>query len=85
MRFEIDRARRLYTSADAGIALLPPWSARAIAAARTLYAAILDEIEAADYDVFSQRARVSTARKLLVTASSRRRGALGREGAHSVV
>ncbi len=54
MRFEIDRARRLYTSADAGIALLPPWSARAIAAARTLYAAILDEIEASDYDVFAQ-------------------------------
>jgi 15-cis-phytoene synthase len=85
MRFEIGRARRLYESADRGIALLPPWSARAIGTARTLYAGILDEIEAAGYDVFSRRARVSTARKLLVTASGRRRGALGREGVQSVV
>jgi phytoene synthase len=53
--------RRLYAAADDGIALLPACSARSITTARVLYARILDEIEANDYDVFSQRARVSTA------------------------
>jgi phytoene synthase len=70
MRFETDRAQQLYASADVGIALLPPWSARAIRTARVLYARILDEIEAQDYDVFSRRARVPTMRKLAVAAGS---------------
>jgi phytoene synthase len=68
MRFEIDRCRSLYESADAGIDMLPPASARCVRAARVLYAGILDRIEAADYDVFTQRARVSHARKLQVAA-----------------
>jgi 15-cis-phytoene synthase len=68
MRHEIRRARELYDRADDGIAALPAWSARSITAARVLYASILDEIEANDYDVFTQRARVSTGRKLLITA-----------------
>lgn len=70
MRFETARAQQLYASADVGIALLPPWSARAIRTARILYARILDEIEAQDYDVFSRRARVPTMRKLAVAAGS---------------
>ena len=53
MSFEIDRARELYASADRGVTLLPPSSARCIAAARALYSRILDVIEANDYDVFS--------------------------------
>ncbi|MEZ5256522.1 MAG: squalene/phytoene synthase family protein [Ilumatobacteraceae bacterium] len=52
MRFEIDRCRELYRSADLGIDMLPASSARCIRAARTLYSGILDRIEAADYDVF---------------------------------
>jgi phytoene synthase len=68
MAFEIDRARRLYVSAEAGIALLPPWSARSIAGAHILYGQILDRIEANDYDVFVRRARVPTARKLSTAA-----------------
>jgi phytoene synthase len=68
MRFEIERARALYVSADAGIALLPPRSARAIATARHLYSRILDAIEANGYDVFTRRARVSTPRKMAVAA-----------------
>ena len=66
MRFEIDRCRALYRSADKGIAMLPPSSARCIGAARTLYGEILDRIEANDYDVFTTRARVSSVRKLSV-------------------
>ena len=70
MRFEIARARRLYESADVGITLLPPWSARAIRTARVLYSRILDEIEANEYDVFSMRARVSTRRKVALATRS---------------
>jgi phytoene synthase len=68
MRFEIERCRVLYESADRGIALLPPASARCVRTARQLYSQIHERIEAADYDVFSSRARVPTARKLLTAA-----------------
>lgn len=70
MRFEIERARALYASADRGVAMLPPRSARCIGAARSLYSRILDEIEAAGYDVFSRRARVPTPQKLLAVAAA---------------
>ena len=63
MAFEIERARGLYRSADAGLGLLPPSSARCIRAARVLYARILDVIEANGYNVFSQRATVPTWQK----------------------
>jgi len=66
MNFEIDRCRRLYASADLGIAQLPTRSARCVSAARILYARILDEIESHGYDVFTRRARVATWRKVAV-------------------
>jgi phytoene synthase len=68
MRFEIDRCRALYRSADLGVGMLPPTSARCIKAARTLYSEILDRIEAADYDVFTHRATVPTWRKASLAA-----------------
>jgi phytoene synthase len=68
MRFEIDRNRGLYASADTGIPLLPPSSAPCINGARALYSGILDRIEEAGYDVFSTRVRVPTWRKLAVAA-----------------
>ncbi|MCU4185347.1 phytoene/squalene synthase family protein [Acidiferrimicrobium sp. IK] len=64
MRFEIERTRGFYASADRGIRLLPPASARCIAGARDLYGGILEQIEAAGYDVWSGRVRVPTWRKL---------------------
>ncbi|MEO7448063.1 MAG: phytoene/squalene synthase family protein [Humibacillus sp.] len=60
MAFEIARNRALYVEADRGIPLLPGSSARCVSAARTLYARILDRIEARDHDVFSGRVRVPT-------------------------
>ena len=72
LRFEIDRARALYASADLGVSMLPPPSARCIGGARELYSQILDRIEAADYDVFSSRVSVPTWRKLSVAARSLR-------------
>jgi phytoene synthase len=68
LAYEIERNRALYDAADAGIALLPPRSARCVATARVLYAQILDRIEAADYDVFSDRVRVPTWRKAVTSA-----------------
>jgi phytoene synthase len=68
MRFEIERCRRLYASADLGLAMLPPASARCVGAARVLYSRILDRIEAAGYDVFTSRARVPTWQKAATVA-----------------
>lgn len=64
MKFEIERCRDLYRSADLGAAMLPQSSERCIRAARDLYSGILGKIEEANYDVFSARVRVSTPRKL---------------------
>jgi phytoene synthase len=68
MKFEIARCRELYVSADLGLAMLPPQSAKCIGAARVLYGRILDKIEQQQYDVFAKRARVSTAEKALMVA-----------------
>ncbi len=64
MQFQITRNRRLYAEAWPGIGMLSPDGRFAIAAAAELYQAILTDIEAHDYDVFSRRARVSMAGKL---------------------
>ena len=64
MRFQIDRNRRLYAEAWPGIGLLSREGRLAVAAAAELYRAILDDIEAHDYDVFDRRAHVSAAGKL---------------------
>jgi phytoene synthase len=68
MRFEIQRIRGYYRSADRGIPMLPAVSGRCIAGARQLYSGILGQIETAGYDVFSSRVRVPTWRKLAVAA-----------------
>jgi 15-cis-phytoene synthase len=64
MKFEIERCRDLYKSADFGVDMLPVSSQRCIRAARDLYSGILEKIEAANYDVFTERVRVTTTRKL---------------------
>ncbi len=58
MRFQINRARRLFQEAVPGIALLHPEGRFAIAAAAGLYRGILEDIEAHDYDVFHRRAHI---------------------------
>ena len=73
MRFQIGRCRELYAVADRGLALLPRRNRIAIGAARSMYAAILDEIEALGFDVFDRRATVSASKRLrlLVTSAAR--------------
>jgi phytoene synthase len=60
MRFQIERNRRLYQEAAPGISLLEADGRFAIAAAADLYQAILDDIEAHQYDVFTRRAHIRT-------------------------
>ena len=71
MRFEIERNRELYRSADTGVQFLPPASARCVRAARVLYSRILDVIEANGYDVFTRRATVPAWQKAALVARLR--------------
>jgi phytoene synthase len=64
MRFQIDRARRLYAEAAPGIQMLERDGRFAIAAASGLYREILDKIEHNNYDVFSRRASLSAWEKI---------------------
>jgi hypothetical protein len=48
--------------------MLPPASRPCVRIAHRLYAQILDRIEAADYQVFTVRAAVPTARRVVVAA-----------------
>jgi phytoene synthase len=63
---EIARARGLYDRAEPGIDLVHASSRDCLRTATALYAGILDEIERADYDVFSKRATVPIARRAQV-------------------
>ena len=78
MKFEIERCRALYRSADDGLALLPPQSRRSIGAARVLYGRILDKIEGQNYDVFAKRASVSTWEKAVMVTKLMTPRLLGR-------
>ena len=78
MKFEIERCRALYRSADDGLALLPPQSRRSIGAARVLYGRILDKIEGQYYDVFAKRASVSTWEKAVMVTKLMTPRLLGR-------
>lgn len=72
LAWEIERARRLYASAAAGIELVDPTSRDCLRTAFTLYAEILDEVERADYDVFTRRAHVGGRRRAAVGLSGLR-------------
>ncbi len=65
MRFQIQRARKLYASAEPGIKVLSPDIRWTVWAATMLYSRILNAIERNQYDVFQKRAYVSNSQKLL--------------------
>jgi 15-cis-phytoene synthase len=67
---QIATTRRIYRRAEPGIAMLAPVSRPCVRAAYVLYSDILNQIEAADYDVFSRRASVGTRRKATVAATA---------------
>lgn len=62
--FQVNRARALYDESMCGMRALIPSGRFTTLAASRLYAGILSEIEAMNYDVFQTRAHVSTSRKV---------------------
>jgi len=66
--YEVNRARHHYAAAAAGIGMLDPASQSCIRAAYAIYGGILDEVVAADYDVFVRRATVPGRRRAAVAA-----------------
>jgi phytoene synthase len=69
LRFQIARAREFYRQAEPGIVALPKDGSQFCARLMsTVYGAILDEIERADYQVFRGRVRVSLSRKIMLAA-----------------
>lgn len=69
MQFQIARARDYYKRAEAGIPLLADdGSQYTVWLMRHIYSGILQEIEKANYDVFSRRAATSFLRKMKLAA-----------------
>jgi phytoene synthase len=64
MKFQIARARQLYTDSAQGIKFLERDGQLAIGAAADFYQGILDTIEANHYDVFTKRASLGALGKL---------------------
>jgi 15-cis-phytoene synthase len=70
IRYEVGVARDHYAAAAPGIPLLEPTSQACMRTAFRLYGGILDEIEAAGYDVFARRATVPHHRRAAVAFRS---------------
>ncbi|MDT4921786.1 MAG: 15-cis-phytoene synthase, partial [Pseudonocardiales bacterium] len=83
LAWEIERARRLYARAAPGIELVHPTSQDCLRTAHTLYSGILDEIERADYDVFSRRVQVGVVRRAAVGFTGLRGSWTARRGDRS--
>jgi phytoene synthase len=73
LRFEIERTRALYAFAEPGIDMLHPTSRDCVRTAFTLYGGILDAVEAAHYQVLTQRVSVPLTRRLTVALPAARR------------
>lgn len=65
MRFQIKRARQIFTDAEAGVDLLDEKARWPVWSALILYRQILDAIEKNDYDNFTRRAYVPKWKKML--------------------
>jgi phytoene synthase len=76
MKFQIQRAREFYASAEAGISALSPDARFPVWAALMLYRGILDVIERNQYDVFRKRAYVPGPQKLTYLPIARLRAAV---------
>jgi phytoene synthase len=70
LKFQIARVRQLQAESAAGIAMLEATSRPCIEAASTLYCGIVDEVEKIGYDIFNQRAKTSTARRVRVAGGA---------------
>ncbi|MBV9865134.1 MAG: phytoene/squalene synthase family protein [Abitibacteriaceae bacterium] len=70
--YQAARAHSLYEEANEGIALLQPQGRIAVRVASSLYRAILNKIEAQQWDVFRGRARTNFPEKIMLMAEALR-------------
>jgi 15-cis-phytoene synthase len=70
MKFQVARARDYYTRGQRLFEYLDPRGRPILDAMLGIYGGLLDEIERRDYDVYSNRARLSTPRKLAIAGSA---------------
>ena len=68
MKFQADRARAYYENSRPLFDLIEPESRACLRLLHTAYGAVLDRIEAYEFDVFSQRVGLSVREKLTMTA-----------------
>ena len=80
LAFQVDRVRELSESAARGIKLLDPACQPCIATANALYCGIVDEVELAQYDVFSARVSVPIRRRVCVALPAWRAARRARDG-----
>jgi phytoene synthase len=83
LRYEVDRTRRIYARATEGIPLVAATSRPCLSTAVTLYGAILNEIERADYDVLSRRVSVGARRRVTVAGRGLLRSWFARRPHHT--
>jgi phytoene synthase len=81
LRFEIARTRSLYAFAEPGIDMLHPTSRDCVRTAFELYGGILGAVEAAHYQVLTQRVSVPLPRRLAVALPAARRARAARRDA----
>ncbi len=70
LKFQVDRAREYYRSAEKGIAMLNRDSRLPVWLARLNYARILDKVEANDFQVLQKRVFLTTSEKLSIIPGS---------------
>lgn len=78
LRFEIERARRLYAFAEPGIDMLHATSRDCVRTAFTLYGQILDAVEEAHFQVLTRRVSVPLSRRFGVMIPALRHARLVR-------
>ncbi|MEZ0164053.1 phytoene/squalene synthase family protein [Kineococcus sp. LSe6-4] len=78
LAFEAARTRELYAYAEPGIDMVHPTSRDCLRTAYLLYGGILDEVEAAGFDVLARRVKVGMGRRLAVAVPGLVRARLAR-------
>jgi len=81
LAFEVDRTRALYAVARRGVPMVRPESRPCLETAIALYGGILDEVEAADYEVLRRRVSVPNRRRAAVALPGLVRAAAARREA----
>ena len=71
IKYEIERTKGIYKTAELGIKDLPPAAQYTIFLASKVYGDILNQIKRNKYEILSRRAVVSKARKIMIALKVR--------------